>query len=121
VFSKLVNTWASLSHTVLVLAGTGLRLLDSLALVASAVFKSEDMQDLLIVDFDMYDQLESMQAYITQFFPVPPSIMDDIFSILTGIKNAVLGKHCFLTIHRAHSKLCTVCDSGADEPICPDY
>lgn len=91
VFSKLVNTWASLSHTVLVLAGTGLRLADSLALVASAVFKYEaDLRDLLIVDFDMYDQLESMQAYLTQFFPVPSHTMDDIFSILTGIKRAVL-------------------------------
>jgi hypothetical protein len=72
---------------VLVLAGTRLYLLDLLTLVASTVFKSElDMQDLLIVDFDMYDQLKLMQAYIIQFFSVSPLIMDYIFSILTGIK-----------------------------------
>jgi hypothetical protein len=45
------------------------------------------MRNLLIADFDMYDQLESMQAYITQFFPVSPPLMDYIFSILTGIKS----------------------------------
>jgi hypothetical protein len=76
---------------VLVLAGTGLKLRDSLKLVASAILKPEaDMSAYLVVDFDMYDDSERMAAYMNIFFLIPSNdVMSKIFERITGNINYV--------------------------------
>lgn len=85
VFSKLVATWTESTQTLLVLAGTGLRLRKSLNFAASGILKPEaDLEKYTIVDFGLFDTLDEMRDYILLYFPVSEGLMVDIFNLLRG-------------------------------------
>lgn len=85
VFSKLVPIWTASTQTLLVLAGTGLRLRKSLKFAASGMLKPEaELEKYTIVDFGLFDTVEEMQEYLLCYFPSSPNMIREIFSYLKG-------------------------------------
>jgi hypothetical protein len=67
-FSKLVNQWTNTTETVLLIAGTGLRLREANKYVASATYKNIAQKEYLIVDFGGYYQLKHFGSYLEVYF-----------------------------------------------------
>lgn len=82
-FVKMLSSFTPLT---LLVSGTGLRLQQSLEVVASAVFKPEqDMRKFLIVNWGGYTQQQKMGYYLRAFFPITNEELTKVYEMLKGL------------------------------------